>query len=559
MSRLLRQLANTPLVSREWRLQNLYTIADADSKLVAFDPNAAQREFYNSMWYCNHVLKARKLGFSTFIEIIFLDDMLFHPDPLTTGIIDYTKEDAQEKLAMMALAYEHLDDEELHPETWEYGALIKKARPAAVSTTKIEWEHGAKATCATAFRGRTPNRLHISELGKTAIFAPIKCREIINGAFNSMTPGNVRNIESTHEGARLGEHYRLVNQAMKHDPARLTKIDSKFHFFPWWKDERYQLDPRGHTIRPEIVKYFQRLKADHGIVLEKSRMLWYDRKELEQGHGMKKEFPSTPGEAFEAISNGAIYGTEMADLRSKGRIIDFGMEKAPPIFTFWDIGLSDYISMWLIQPCGRHFLVLDWFECEGRPASDMGEVIFKMEERWGKSIAVHFLPHDCDTRSPGNGKSYTQELAEAGIKNTRKVPRIPDIWLGIGEVRKVLPHCWFNRARCDQPRKVDGSPHDGIGNDEDFPSGVACLEGYSKDVSPQSIQRLREMPKHDLCSHSADAFRTFAEAHSKGLIKWHTDDELVGKPAVTGGLQRRAHDQLAGDGKPAIRHSRNRR
>ena len=37
---------------------------DADGVLVAFQPNAAQRAFYSRMWYCNHVLKARKLGFS---------------------------------------------------------------------------------------------------------------------------------------------------------------------------------------------------------------------------------------------------------------------------------------------------------------------------------------------------------------------------------------------------------------------------------------------------------------------------------------------------------------
>ena len=61
-------LRNTPLASRAWRLKNLYTIRDADGVLVPFAPNDAQRAFYNHMWFCNHVLKARKLGFSTFIE-----------------------------------------------------------------------------------------------------------------------------------------------------------------------------------------------------------------------------------------------------------------------------------------------------------------------------------------------------------------------------------------------------------------------------------------------------------------------------------------------------------
>jgi hypothetical protein len=108
-------LENTPLASREWRLQNLYTIRDAHGVLGPFTPNIAQREFYNRLWYCNHVLKARKLGFSTFIEILFLDDLLF-AGPLRAGIIDYTIEDAQTKLGMMRLAYEYLDSPHIHPE-----------------------------------------------------------------------------------------------------------------------------------------------------------------------------------------------------------------------------------------------------------------------------------------------------------------------------------------------------------------------------------------------------------------------------------------------------------
>jgi hypothetical protein len=531
-------LANTPLASRAWRLQNLYCIRDAEGRLGKFKPNQAQREFYNRMWYCNHILKARKLGFSTFIEILYTDDLLFTETGLSSGIIDYTIEDAESKLAMMRLSWEHMDDGDIHPDTWRYGEAIKRAIPMiTASTRRLEFANGSVARCSTSLRGTTPQRTHISELGKTAIWAPIKAKEIVNGAFNAMTPGSVRNIESTHEGAKVGIHYNLLNQAMRLNDDNLSNIQSRFHFFPWFDDPRYVLPSKGHKIRPETLKYFKMLEKDHGIKVSRDQMLWYDHKHQEQGHGMKKEFPSTPGEAFEAIAEGAIYGTEMADLRAKGRVIDFGHEAGQPVFTFWDIGLSDYTAIWLIQPVGRFFLVLDWFEAEGMPGSAMPDVIRAWETKWKIHIAKHFLPHDANTRDRASGKSYVTELKDGGLHNTKVVPRTPDIWLGIGYVRDVLPHCYFHKEFCDSPRDMKGKPYDPDSSAEDYPSGCACLEGYSKDVSPAAGMRLREMPKHDLFSHSSDAFRTFGEAWSRGMV--HAGEQTTTKkPKTTGAVRK---------------------
>ncbi|BCU77982.1 hypothetical protein [Luteolibacter sp. LG18] len=501
--------SDTPLSSRAWRLRNLYTIRDADGVLVPFRPNLAQEHFFGRMWFCNHVLKARKLGFSTFIEILFADDLMFTPGGLTAGIIDYTIEDAESKLAMLHTAWEHLDNGDLHPRTWKVGRLIKQAVPLrSQSSRKLVFGNGSVAKCATSLRGATPQRVHISELGKTAVWAPKKAREIINGAFNAMTPGNVRNIESTHEGGRAGEHYRLLNLAMRQDDAALSTIQSRFHFFPWHLDPRYVLPAAGWSPRPEVAGYFERLREREGIACTPEQVRWYDEKQLEQGHGMKKEFPSTPGEAFEAVSDHAIYGREMADLRAKGRVCGFEPEGQLPLYTFWDIGLSDYTAVWLIQPAGRSFLCLDWHEIDGEAAGGHADQMRRWEAKWGRPIAMHFLPHDANIRDRGTGLTYRQCLHEAGLPNTRVVPRTPDVWTGIGHVRDLLPHFWFHKANCDTPRSKHGEEH---------PSGVACLEGYQKNVNTTG-QSLREQPKHDLFSHSADAFRTFAEAWRLGLV-----------------------------------------
>jgi hypothetical protein len=520
--------ANSPMASRAWRLCNLYSIIDADGKLRAFEPNWAQKEFYNNLWFCNHVLKARKLGFSTFIELLNLDDLLIEGN-LTAGIVDKGMDDAIKKLKMVKCGYENLDNGDIHPDTWKIGRQIKKAkRIVRDAVEELEFSNKSIFYCGVSLRGGTTNRLHVSELGATAIKAPKKAQEIVNGAFNAFTPGNRADIESTHEGGRLGIHYNLLRKCMAHDNAKLTEMDFRFHFFPWWRDPRYSL-AQGFELRPEIKDYFERMTRETGVSFTHGQMLWYDRKELVQGHGMKKEFPTTAGEAFEAIADGAIYGRQMADLRAAGRIAQtFGLEANLPIYTFWDIGLSDYTAVWLVQPVGRWFLVLDWFEAEGCPGSAMPDVMQRWERKWAKPIAGHYLPHDAETRDRGSGKSYVTELKTGGLVNIRVVPRTPDVWLGIGYVRDVLPHCWFHRDNCDQPRRHAG---------EEFASGVACLEGYSKDVSPATGTRLREMPKHDLFSHSSDAFRTFGEAHARGMINAHEETPLA-RPKTTGGVRR---------------------
>ena len=89
------KLLNDPL----WRLNNLYRIIDKSGNKSLFKLNWAQEHLYQDMWYCNLILKARQLGISTFISLLFLDRCLFNSNQ-HAGIIAHTREDAE---AMMSL------------------------------------------------------------------------------------------------------------------------------------------------------------------------------------------------------------------------------------------------------------------------------------------------------------------------------------------------------------------------------------------------------------------------------------------------------------------------
>ena len=59
---------------------------------------------------------------------------------------------------------------------------------------------------------------------------------------------------------------------------------------------------------------------------------------------MKREYPSTPEEAFEASLEGAYYADQLAAAELQGRVGDFPAEPGVPVDTRWDIGIGDYTS-----------------------------------------------------------------------------------------------------------------------------------------------------------------------------------------------------------------------
>lgn len=132
--------------------------------------------------------------------------------------------------------------------------------------------------------------------------------------------------------------------------------------------------------------------------------------------------------------------------------------------------------------------------------------IREWEGRYGP-VAAHFLPHDAARRDP-HGHSYVESLAAMGLHAVRVVPRTPDVWRGINVLRGLLSKSWFHRATMAQRVNLRGDKE---------PSGLACLEMYR--TAPAGASGVcREAPLHDAASHSADAARTFAEAHSHGLV-----------------------------------------
>jgi hypothetical protein len=196
------------LADPHWRVCSgaLYQIMlksdKGDGSVVPFKPNRSQRKFMKRMWHRNIILKARQLGFTTLIAIMWLDHALFNADQ-RCGIIAQDKEAAaiifRDKVK---LAYERL------PEQLRLAMPLKRD-----SASELLFAHNnSSIRVATSMRSGTIHRLHVSEFGKIGAKFPEKAKEVVTGSLPAVPLDGIAIIESTAEG-REGEFFKMSQRA----------------------------------------------------------------------------------------------------------------------------------------------------------------------------------------------------------------------------------------------------------------------------------------------------------------------------------------------------------
>ena len=464
-----------------WRLDNLYWITDATGQRVRFRMNAAQAELFDNRHTLNVVLKARQLGFTTLIQLVMLDACMFTPS-VRAGTVAHTLGAAEAIFRdKVKFPYENLD------------RAIRDANPAVADSARtLRFANNSMLRVDTSLRSGTCQYLHVSEFGCIAARTPDKAREIRTGALNTVQAGQTVFIESTAEG-REGDFYEICEQAR--DLARQGRqpsvLDFKYFFFPWWRDPQYRIDPEGVVVGAGDAAYFERLEAEHGIVLDAAQRAWYARKRGTQRDDMAKEYPATPEEAFQAAVEGAYYGRELARAREEGRIGAAPPDPRLPVNTFWDLGVDDETAIWFHQQDGLEHRFIDYHADSGEGLAHYAQVLRDRDYLYGE----HYLPHDVEVRSLSTGQSRLDTLRGLGVTPVRVVPRVDSVADGIQAVRNVLGACRFDEARCER--------------------GLKALAGYRK-AWDEKRGTFRDRPLHDWASHGADAFRCFAEGYRPG-------------------------------------------
>lgn len=501
-----------------WRLNNLYYIVGKDGVKTRFEMNWAQDGLFSDMHYMNAILKARQLGFTTFIQIFMLDACVFNRD-IRAGTIAHTLGDAQVIFR----------DKVKYP----YDSLptgIKDAVPITQSnSTELLLGNNSSIRVGTSLRSGTLQYLHISEYGKICAKYPEKAREIRTGALNTVQAGQLVFMESTAEGQE-GDFFDTCTtaQSAARMGSKLTAIDWKFHFFPWWKSPDYELDHDGVVITEQYAKYFQKLEENSGVALSPRQKAWYVKKAETQKGDMKREYPSTPSEAFEASVEGAYYADQMAKAEMEGRIGAFPYIPGYPVHTISDIGMDDANTTWLFQVLPGRVRLIGYFEIVG---GGMDAQIAELEKRRKEHDYVygtHYMPHDIRVREWTRGgltriEIMLSEVKSRGMGSVEKVERayVED---QINGTRRLLGSCEFDEAETAQ--------------------GLKCLRNYRKDWD-EDMSVWKDKPRHDWASHGAQALAGLASLYRDLPVEVVPENvrQLAVGPANTATLNDLWHDE----------------
>jgi len=466
------------LKSRYWRLNNLYYIMDDHGREILFKMNSVQYILYKALWWLNVILKSRQHGITTFVCLFFLDACLFTPN-VRAGIICHKLQDAKRIFRdKIKYAYDHL------PDTLKLDGQLDLLKD---DTQEIVFSNNSGIQVGTSMRSGTLQYVLVSEYGWICQHASQKASEIKSGALETVHKDGYVFVESTAEG--VGDDFQSMCTLAEHKQAnkvKLTTMDYKFHFFPWYKKPENQLFEEV-AIPDDLIKYFEKVERTTGDTIGRFYRNWYTKKKENLKELMYKEHPSTSEESFYASIEGTILGRQMIRAKEDHRIEFVPWDSTFPVYCSWDIG-SMHTAIWFWQFVRGRFNLVDFYEDN----SGLGD------EAYAKVLNTKpyfYSGHCCGPDMLGSnkkngvtGKMTIDSFAEKGIHfdvlpvHTKEVR--------IGAERRMIERCWFDDRHCSM--------------------GVKHLMNYHKEkdeiASTEEHTVYKEEPVHDAACHAADAF-----------------------------------------------------
>lgn len=469
---------------------------EVESFVLPFKPNRAQKRFIKRLWHRNLILKARQLGFTTLIAVMWLDHALWNADQ-RCGIIAQDRDAAKIIFRdKVKFAYTNLPIE------------IRDRFPlSADNADELLFAHNnSSIRVATSMRSGTIHRLHISEFGKICAKYPDKAQEVMTGSIPAVPTNGILVIESTAEG-REGEFFTMTQIAeRKHaSKVRLTPKDYRFHFYAWWDEPKYRLVASTVAVSREEHDYFDevehKVRVDMGldIRIDPDQRAWYVATKNADFSGaeerMWQEYPSFPAEAFQVSSVGNYYAKDMIELRKRG-----GITRVPvlniPVNTFWDIGRKDGTFIWFQQELNGEDRFIGCYEAHLEDLNHYAAHIRSL----GYVFGTHYLPHDAGHQRLSDFNKSTADMLQDLLIGERftVLPQITELMAGIQQVRKHLKGAYFDETNCKL--------------------GIQRIEGYRKKFS-RADNRYTDTPdKSNGCSEGADALRQWAQAKELGML-----------------------------------------
>lgn len=193
--------------------------------------------------------------------------------------------------------------------------------------------------------------------------------------------------------------------------------------------------------------------------------------------------------SFNAAVAGAYYAREIERLEAEGRVTSVPYDPALPVFTAWDLGISDATAIWFFQVAAGQVRVIDFYQSQGHGLEHYAKVLrgagYGLEKQ-----GREYLPHDARARELGTGRTREETLRNLLGRQPFILPQ-HSVMDGINAGRLTLARAWFDAERCGE--------------------GLEMLRQYRAEWDDKA-RVFRDRPLHDFTSHAADGWRYLSMA-----------------------------------------------
>lgn len=218
----------------------------------------------------------------------------------------------------------------------------------------------------------------------------------------------------------------------------------------------------------------------------------------------EEEFEQEYNCSWEAYMRGSVYGKELSKAYEEWRVKKGIYDPRLKVTTFWDLGISDAMSIWFVQVLWQEIRIIDRYSNTGYWFEHYTEVLKnKSEELWYR-YELHYFPHDIQHRELSTGNSRLETVISLLWPICKVVP-INTIESGISAWRMMFKNLWINEEL------------------EEFINNLSLYQ-YEFD---EKLGQFKKQPIHDFTSHDADWFRYMATIYNH-----LTSDKLTLNPTI---------------------------
>lgn len=179
---------------------------------------------------------------------------------------------------------------------------------------------------------------------------------------------------------------------------------------------------------------------------------WEDKEPMQTLNAFKtadpylfySQYQQEPDDAF---LEGVIFRREIDMLISDGRLRTIPIEPRLPTFTFWDIGIDDYMALWVMQPYRNELRMIGCFGDRDQGLEHYINWLLDFKDKYHIRYTAHYGPHDLAVRDAFTARSRQKTAAQMGIK-FKKIDRVKRKHISINALRQLFTRIVIDPDKC---------------------------------------------------------------------------------------------------------------